>query len=1076
MNHYLKALLAGTVLSLSSCALYQKTSLVQARFVPERMDDFAFENDKVAFRVYGPALKNSQENNGTDCWLKRVDYPIVDKWYQGHTEGISYHEDHGEGYDPYHVGNSLGCGGVALWDNTATTGDKLVQPNVYTQYKVIEKTADKVVFELKYHYSDKNIDETKRIMLATGSQFYQAESQFTQNGQPIQVEVAVGVTTHDGKATATVNSEGDTITTWETIDGSQVGTGVALPKFTHTQYIEQKSKFKDRSHALLVTKTDEAGKLTYYAGFAWSKVGEITTNKAWQAYADNYLADKSGKLEITPSAVKSLTKKVADWQIEHHEEQGQYRAIPRKPPEWMNRDRYHDLEWHHGALYAGMNEWRKIADDPKYTNWLKAIGERNDWTLHQRPYHADDHTVGQFYLDFYQQFHKPEMLEPTRKQFDWILNNRKTGTLKWLAADTHAHDRWGWCDALFMAPPVWARLAKVTGEEKYLDFMHQEYKATYDLLWSEKDQLFWRDSSYFGQHEQNGNDVFWARGNGWVFGGLALMIPDLPPTWQGREFYIELYQKMAARLKNIQREDGTWSMGLLGGTEGYPIKETSGTSFFTYGLAWGINQGYLDKETYRPVIMKSWTALSKSVTSEGLLGFVQPVGAAPGDSFPDYTEVYGVGAFLAAGTEMYKLLMAEDAEKKLTVNSVKTLMHNAGWCWFQDPRAIIKDGKLIIGSVAGNGLGDAAVGVYDLEDQQVLGRTSLQANFEHDDHNSPVFYAQPDGSLLTVYAKHNSEKVHYYRVSTSDDFLTWGEEKTIESPVNVTYMNLYNLSEEDTLYNLYRGIDWNPTYVTSKDNGNTWSDEHVHLIQNEVAGFQRPYARYAGNDKDTIGLSFTDAHPRDFGNSIYYAEFRRGNFYRVDGTFIKNLAKDGPLKPSEAEKLFQGGGGKYRGNELSVEKSAWTSAVAFDKNGYPHIAYTYYLNNQDQRYRLASWDGKKWYDREIAFAGSRLYEREASYTGLVSVDPTNPTHVVISTNVNPNTGKSLAMPHQIFHAKIQLDDNTDNIEWQQLTNDKHNENLRPMIVNGEKHNVILWLQGQFNTYTDYYLDVVGIEY
>ena len=160
---------------MSSCALYQKTNLVQARFVPERMDDFAFENDKVAFRVYGPALKNSQENNGTDCWLKRVDYPIVDKWYQGHTEGISYHEDHGEGYDPYHVGNSLGCGGVALWDNTATTGDKLVQPNVYTQYKVIEKTADKVVFELKYHYSDKNIDETKRIMLATGSQFYQAE-------------------------------------------------------------------------------------------------------------------------------------------------------------------------------------------------------------------------------------------------------------------------------------------------------------------------------------------------------------------------------------------------------------------------------------------------------------------------------------------------------------------------------------------------------------------------------------------------------------------------------------------------------------------------------------------------------------------------------------------------------------------------------------------------------------------------------------------------------------------------------------------------------------------------------------
>ena len=133
-------------------------------------------------------------------------------------------------------------------------------------------------------------------------------------------------------------------------------------------------------------------------------------------------------------------------------------------------------------------------------------------------------------------------------------------------------------------------------------------------------------------------------------------------------------------------------------------------------------------------------------------------------------------------------------------------------------------------------------------------------------------------SVLTVYARHNSEKAHYYRISNSDNFLNWGEEKTIQSPANVTYMNLYDLSDEGTLYNLYRGIDWNPTYVTSKDDGATWSDKHVHLIQNEVPGVQRPYARYAGNGKDTIGLSFTDAHPRDFGNSIYFSANRHADF------------------------------------------------------------------------------------------------------------------------------------------------------------------------------------------------------
>ena len=206
-----------------------------------------------------------------------------------------------------------------------------------------------------------------------------------------------------------------------------------------------------------------------------------------------------------------------------------------------------------------------------------------------------------------------------------------------------------------MAPPVWARLAKITGEQKYLDFMDQEYHATYDLLWDKEEKLFWRDSSYFPKRETNGEKLFWARGNGWVFGGLALMIPDLPKDWEGRAFYIELYKEMAASLKATQREDGTWSMGLLGGVEGYPIKETSGTSFFTFGLAWGINNGVLDRATYEPMTLKAWQALTECVTEDGMLGYVQPVGAAPGDSFADKTEVYGIGAFLAAGSEVYKM-------------------------------------------------------------------------------------------------------------------------------------------------------------------------------------------------------------------------------------------------------------------------------------------------------------------------------------------------------------------------------------------------------------------------------------
>ncbi|MDF7800991.1 glycoside hydrolase family 88 protein [Pontiellaceae bacterium B1224] len=362
----------------------------------------------------------------------------------------------------------------------------------------------------------------------------------------------------------------------------------------------------------------------------------------------------------SPESVKAITKKVADWQIETFDDHIDYRALPTSRKSFRETKPYHDLTWHMGALYVGMDQWRTIADTPDYTEFLMEIGERNDWELYERPYHADDHTVGQFYLSLYEEFKDPAMLKPVQKQFDWILANPKTGSIEFCGYKkpytSDCHYRWGWCDALFMAPPVWARLAKVTGESKYLDFMDQEYHTTYDVLWDKEECLFFRDTRYFTRTEENGEKVFWSRGNGWVFGGLALMIPDLPENWEGRAFYVDLFKTMAGSLKKLQREDGTWSMGLLGGTDGYPIKETSGTSFFTFGLAWGINTGLLDRATYEPVVFKAWDALTECVTDEGLLGFVQPVGAAPGDSFADKSEVYGVGAFLAAGTEVYKLV------------------------------------------------------------------------------------------------------------------------------------------------------------------------------------------------------------------------------------------------------------------------------------------------------------------------------------------------------------------------------------------------------------------------------------
>ncbi|MFR9502992.1 MAG: glycoside hydrolase family 88 protein [Rikenellaceae bacterium] len=342
--------------------------------------------------------------------------------------------------------------------------------------------------------------------------------------------------------------------------------------------------------------------------------------------------------------VMAITKRVADWQLKTYEDQGKYRSLPPKDlrQPWHHRDRYPDQDWVPASLFTGVYQFSTIAGDDKYVDWLGQKAKQAGYNLYTRMYHADDHCIGQLYLSLSEKYNNAEYYAPTQKQFDEIM-----------ASDKADNWHWFWCDALFMSPPVWVRLSKITGDSRYLDYMDKQYHMTYNRLWNSEESLFYRDNKYKNQYETNGKGIFWSRGNGWVFGGLAMMIPDMPEDWQGREFYINLFKDMAARLKELQREDGTWSAGLLGDIESYPNIETSGSSFFTFGLAWGLNNGILDRETYEPTLLKAWNALVGAVNEDGLFGYVQGVGAAPGASYPDYTELYGVGAFLSAGTQMY---------------------------------------------------------------------------------------------------------------------------------------------------------------------------------------------------------------------------------------------------------------------------------------------------------------------------------------------------------------------------------------------------------------------------------------
>ena len=342
---------------------------------------------------------------------------------------------------------------------------------------------------------------------------------------------------------------------------------------------------------------------------------------------------------IEPDAIAAAMRRVADWQLDHPSQ--------------------HDLtDWTHGALFTGLTAWAQLANEEKYWNALREFADRNDWKLGDRIYHADDHCVGHTYLELYRRFRDPGMIQPLQDRFDYILQHPSPVTLKY--GEQNKMDRWWWCDALFMSPPVWTKLAMITGEKKYLDYMNSEFWATTDYLYDNEEHLFFRDDRYFDQREANGKKVFWSRGNGWVIAGIARLLQDLPQDFSDRSKYVRLFQEMAAKLAEIQPADGLWRPSLLD-PDSYPNPETSGSGFFCFALAWGINQKILDKETYLPIVEKAWAGLVQSVHLDGMLGFVQPIGADPKHVTADQTEIYGVGAFLLAGSEMYKLAISSSA-------------------------------------------------------------------------------------------------------------------------------------------------------------------------------------------------------------------------------------------------------------------------------------------------------------------------------------------------------------------------------------------------------------------------------
>jgi len=329
--------------------------------------------------------------------------------------------------------------------------------------------------------------------------------------------------------------------------------------------------------------------------------------------------------------VEATLRKVAHWQMD------------------QDTSKWRINEWVVGALFAGLTEYARYTQDEDALAFLKKHCESVDWQMGKIEYHADFHTIGQTYLMFYEMEKDPVMLAGVKERFDQILANPSDAPLA-----KKDKTRWDWCDALFMAPPVWTHLSGITGDPRYIDFMNSEYMLTTDYLYDPEEHLYYRDDNYFDKREANGKKVFWGRGNGWVFAGLCRVLEHMPKDYPNRPRYEQIYREMAHKLVAILPDDNLWHPSLLDPVS-YPGVETSGSGFFLYGLAWGVNNGLLDADDFMPTIRRVWPALVACVDENGKLGYVQPIGAAPRQTTADQTQLYGVGAFLLAGVEIARM-------------------------------------------------------------------------------------------------------------------------------------------------------------------------------------------------------------------------------------------------------------------------------------------------------------------------------------------------------------------------------------------------------------------------------------
>ncbi len=409
------------------------------------------------------------------------------------------------------------------------------------------------------------------------------------------------------------------------------------------------------------------------------------------------------------------------------------------------------------------------------------------------------------------------------------------------------------------------------------------------------------------------------------------------------------------------------------------------------------------------------------------------------------------------------------------------LNENSAYSWFSEPRAIVWDNKLIVGSVravetARTGQpdpdwGNIEVTVCDLKTLKVS-KTILDRHFEQDDHDDPAFVALPGDRLLAVYSRHAVERKAFARICEPGDPLKWGEPTTIVTPGkdskpftgdNLTYSNLFRMPS-GRIYDFYRGFGYDPNYMYSDDDAATWKYGGRLLAGKTGYG---PYVKYAYDGDQTIHFVATEDHPRNYDNSLYHGYLRDGKIYDSFGTQVGKLSQttEEGIEAWDLTKIFPG----------DPDNVAWMTDIKLDRDKHPYVAFSVQKDGRglprgeggyDHRYFYAHFDGKKWNVHEMAFAGTRLYRNEDDYTGLAALHPTNPNVVFISTDADPKTGAPLISRidnlrhHELFKGETR--DGGVSWAWTPITQNSVVDNLRPIALSlDDSRTALIWMRGTY---------------